>query len=294
MSQTVSPADEGVAGDLETGHGSAQNGEPGYALDPWSLTFRDKALETEYLASHMTLMRTAPRVYAIPLFTMFSAFLVTLLTILYEHDEREMPTAMLLGVIFSPGACAGLVTQRKFGGRGFPLFLRAVQITEAAFLVAAAWNPFYQRMTGACASDVLVANCGLINQGTAPYPALLVVAVTPMILSVVYGMHWLPVVAIFIATNGVAVYYILAYQLLEADSCMVTFILATALSLSVSWVVTRQERETFVWRKVALSETRVELERTVMCRVVFAVCELIACFHSSMRSCVTKFGIRLR
>jgi hypothetical protein len=291
MPQPVSP-DEG---DLEVGR---ESGDPAFELDPWTLTFHDKALEAEFLQSHMTLMRTAPRVYAIPMFTMFSAAMVIVLTILYQRDGREMPTAMLFGCVLSPGSFGGLLTERKFGGRYFPLFLKAVQLTEASFLVAAAWNPFYQHTVGACLSSNQLANCAVMNQGSAPYTALLLIAVSPMILSVVFGMHFLPVVFIFLVTNTVGVYYILAYQMVEMDSAMVTFILATAVSISVSWVVTRQERETFVWRKVALSETRVELERTVICR---AMCILLcwcltACFlhRSSMHFYATRLETRSR
>jgi hypothetical protein len=282
--------------DLESGDEAVpESGTPGSALDAWSLTFEDKALEAEYLASHMALMRTAPRLYAIPLFTMFAAVMNVLLIILLPHEGRALPKPMILGVFLSPTSYAGVLIENKFGGRGFAVFSKAMQFIMAMFLIIAAWQPFFQQMYGACESDI-VANCALLQSGLAPYPALLLVTVTPMILTVVFGMQWLPVLSVFVMTNAPAMYYILSYQKVEIHVCIITFITTTTVAVITSWVHIRQERETFVWRKVALSEKAVELERTVMCPVTscgFAITNAVF-FHSSMRSCVTKFGIRLR
>ena len=49
---------------------------------------------------------------------------------------------------------------------------------------------------------------------------LLVVTVSPMILSVIFGMQWVPVVFVFVVTNAPAIYYIVSYQKVELEVCI--------------------------------------------------------------------------
>ena len=257
----VSPAkDEGGLVWSLTGETSG----PAFALDAWSLTFEDKALEVEYLRSHGAIMRSSPRCYAIPLFTMFAAAMNIVLMILLHQNGRSLPQPSSgLGILFSPISFLGILLEKQFGfgDWGQKRFLQAMRVVITAFFIMAALQPYYQQVFNVCDSHRM-ANCALLNQGVAPYPVLLVVTVSPMILSVIFGMQWVPVVFVFVVTNAPAIYYIVSYQKVELEVCIITFITVSLYSIIMSWVLIRQERETFVWRKVALSESKVELERT--------------------------------
>ena len=125
-----------------------------------------------------------------------------------------------------------------------------------------------QQASGVCEQPAnatengMPANCNLMHAGQAPVPSLMGTIITPSMLAVIFGMQWVPVVGVFVIMNVPAVYYVHTHQAVEQGVCMMSYLVCSGIVLMMTAAVIKQERETFVWRKVALSEKKVELERT--------------------------------
>ena len=255
-----------AAADLESGWDGISNKSvrEAFALDPCSLTFRDKELETEYMAVHSKLMRSPGRIYAIPLFAMVVMIMIIVSVLIPQEPHGSFYWAMLCVMVITPASFTGVILQKKFGGRNFDLFLVVFQVAMSLFVVFVVWCPFFQHWSGVCdAWPHEKANCKMIADGTAPFPALLITTMTPMILTTIFGLQWLPCCVIAVLVNCPSVYYLAVFQSAAVRlECATTFVVASFFGAFIAHVTTRQERETFVWRKVALSETKVELERT--------------------------------
>jgi len=144
------------------------------------------------------------------------------------------------------------------------IYLVVLQVAITIYLVFVCWTPGWQKWFGVCDTlPQLKANCRMIANRTAPFPALLVATMTPMILTTIYGIQWTVCCGIAVLVNVPALFYLLVYQ--SADTyltCTTTFVTASFFATYIAHLTMRQERETFVWRKVALSETKLENERT--------------------------------
>ena len=90
---------------------------------------------------------------------------------------------------------------------------------------------------------------------------MLIACMAPVLLSIGFGMQWLPVLSIWTACNIPVVMGLHSFQKWEATYHGGVFVLATVPSIFFAWLIAKQEREMFVWRKVALSEARLEHER---------------------------------
>jgi hypothetical protein len=121
------------AADIESGWDGVSNKSvrEAFALDLWSLTFRDKALEEEYMNIHSKLMRSPSHIYAIPLFTSVVALMVTVSVLIPQDPGGTFYWAMMSGVLITPLSFTGVVIQKKFDGRRFQDFLLFMQVTCA-------------------------------------------------------------------------------------------------------------------------------------------------------------------
>lgn len=241
-----------------------ENESPGFAINPWSLTFRDKALEAEYLKSLETLMQTSPRLYTIPLFTMIVGVVESWVVFVQASGGQVYFNPLVALAMAVVGSFMGILIVRKFGGRGFARFVKAMQVYVVFLTLSVVWLPLWRHLSGGCANNghpIHLTNCALMNQGMAPFPSLVSAVMTPLVLTVVYGMQWQPMMLVngFIHAGCI---WLANNQKVEHDVCMITWNMAEAVAVYVSWVHIRQGREMFVWRKVALSESKVELERT--------------------------------
>jgi hypothetical protein len=130
--------------------------------------------------------------------------------------------------------------------------------------------------------DDKAANCAIINSGA--YPAVScrrcatgarssIVSVSRLSLVCLlspagyapgmhgFGMQWLPVLSLWAACNIPVALGLLAFQQVEVTYHSGVFVLATIPSIFFAWLITKQAREMFVWRKVALSQAKLEHER---------------------------------
>jgi signal transduction histidine kinase/CheY-like chemotaxis protein len=245
--------------------------EPGFDFDPCSMRFRDSSLEAEFLENHVdTIMRTSPRIYAIPSMTMIIA--IGICGNLVLRESAPLPSYMIGFALLSPTSFAGVFFTKKCGGRGFKEFLRASQAIMCMSVILTIWLPYWQQASGVCEQQAvdgpvqtengMPANCNLVHAGQAPVPTLIGTIITPSMLAVIFGMQWVPVVGVFIIMNVPAVYYVHTHQAVEQGVCMMSYLVCSGIVLMMTAAVIKQERETFVWRKKALSEKKVELERT--------------------------------
>ena len=235
-----------------------------FALDSWSLTFRDKSLEAEYMLVHTKIMRSPSRIFAFPLFVVVSV-MMGLVSVLIPQWESPGTFfwVILSGALLAPLSFTGVLLRSR-PTFNFKQFLSVTEVALAAYLCLVVWTPGFQHWVGACErTDLLKANCWMIRNDSAPFPALLVATMTPMILTTICGMQWLPCCVITVLVNCPAFYYLMVFQSTYVRStCATTFVVASFCGIFMAHMTTRMERETFVWRKVALSETKVELERT--------------------------------
>ena len=190
-----------------------------------------------------------------------------------------MSPLFIIGILGSPTTFAGVLIERKFrrcpdqdpaerarGTAWFTRFLRSTQFFASQLMIWTLCMPYYQMASGACGvtpqAVALPANCVLMNQGFSPVPTIILTVMYPIILTVIYGFQWLAVLTVYVLTTAPAIYYLVVYQKVEMAFSLCAFILASGVGIYISWDLHFTARETFMWRKEALSETKVELERT--------------------------------
>jgi hypothetical protein len=90
---------------------------------------------------------------------------------------------------------------------------------------------------------------------------MLLACMAPILFNIGFGMQWLPVLSLWAACNIPVALGLLAFQQVEVTYHSGVFVLATIPSIFFAWLITKQAREVFVWRKVALSQAKLEHER---------------------------------
>ena len=232
-----------------------------YAVNDAKLQFTDPDVEAEYKMESWTLAAQSPRLFYGPIYFCMCAVIVIFVWIV---PGRDVTSVMTIGVYVSPFTLLGIVSVKKFGGRAFKCFSRCMQYYVTFITVFVAWIPLLVHRVGACedTGPGAPASCSMINAGMVPIPALCITASAPVVLTLFFGMEWLAVLCVWALCNGPVWVYFTEFQQIEALYCGGCYFVTAVCAIFSSWAIIRQQREMFVLRKIALSEAKLEHERT--------------------------------
>jgi hypothetical protein len=238
-----------------------------YVLRQWSLTFVNKDLEAAYLLHHMDHMRLTARTIYIPI-ALISGGMVLLVLTFAGPGVIGAVLHVFCGLSVS---LLGVLSRRKYDRfccmDADVAFQRLLLLAQVAFVCASVWMvwaPLLHKFSNKqqCQHPATQQVCSFVTQGLTPYPVLMLSAMAPLMHTVCFGIKWVPVMCVAVLSYAPAVTYLALFEQTEARWCILCFTGAWAVGVIICWVIVRQEREAFVWRRLALSEAKVKLERT--------------------------------
>ena len=265
-------------------------------LNLFSLRFSDAAVEAEYIIVHKT--ARASHFYCLPVLAIFT---VTMTAVISKQRGSIVPilTVVLPFFIF-------VLLWSSSRARSW---LRDPRLVSFVFCAGLAWtmcNPLINVLRGLCRIGeelppdyTLTVSCQQTRAGQPPMAAIVTGIGAPGIIAVATGLQWVNVVCFFVLSNIPLWFYIPQYVTQGTTVTLYSYLGAGSVSLFIAWEILRQERQKFIWRKVALSEAKLEHERTfngawpihLFCRLSPRANTFAAVVVQHF--CVMKFGIRL-
>jgi signal transduction histidine kinase len=276
--QRRSPAPAQVRLDNDLESGSADNEFLALKLNKWRLRFESVEVEAEYQSKHK--ISVVKNHHGLAVFFCFTA------GVLFAN-VGEMKAALndepgnwrgLIVCVFCSITLAMLICGR-FRAREL---LGSQWVVIGIFSSTLMWlmlNPLFSAMLGACRLDQETLEPGLrvplccdqLRAGGAPFGSICAAVLAPFLLTIACGLQWSAVVALCVTGSVADIVFIGMYMVKEHDAIkqynrplllLSSFVTTVSISLYFSWEIARQDREKFVWRKMALSEAKLEHERT--------------------------------
>jgi hypothetical protein len=240
-------------------------------------------VEEEYQSSKRNVVAEQ---HALAVFTCFTAGVILASADRFRETIKSSADGLL--IVVSVLWCT-IMTVMWVCNRYVPAALlqsvRSQRTVIEIFLLTLVWllmNPLLSASFGVChlgeesldpgVLEGLPLCCKQLRSGGAPIGALAAGILSPFLLTIACGLRWSAVLGISVSGFAALIIYVVVFMIQTEDTMIRTYdhpvlllsALSTAMCISLyfSYQIARQDREKFVWRKIALSEAKLEHERT--------------------------------
>ena len=267
--------------DLESGAADDGNEFLALKLNTWWLRFEAEHVEAEYQSKHkLSLLR---KQHGLLCFCCFAAGILLshgdeIKSALIGSDQINEQPLIVVAFCF-------IIVAMLMCGRFVPAVRKVVRSQRAVIgifagtLVFLMLNPLFSALLGACHLEQetlepgvrLPLCCVQLRTGGAPIGSMFGAVLAPFLLTIACGLQWSAVVVLCVTGSVADIAFIVMFMIKEHVGVghyhrplllLSSFVTAVSISLYFSWEIARQDREKFVWRKMALSEAKLEHERT--------------------------------